>query len=60
MNIQTKYLGEVKINQDKILKFPQGILGFESSQEFIILDIAGNSGVQVLQDLKEASVAFKS
>lgn len=58
MNIQTKYLGEVKINQDKILKFPQGILGFESSQEFIILDIAGNSGVQVLQDLKEASVAF--
>lgn len=58
MNIQTKYLGEVEINQDKILKFPQGILGFESNKEFIILDIANNSSVQILQDLNEPGIAF--
>ena len=58
MLIQTKYLGEVKITEDQIIKFPQGILGFEYNQEFIILNIIDNDNFKILQDLKEPNIAF--
>lgn len=58
MIIQTKYLGEVEINQDKIIKFPQGILGFEFHREFIILNILNNDNFKILQDLKNPNIAF--
>ncbi|MDR7869614.1 MAG: flagellar assembly protein FliW [Tissierellaceae bacterium] len=58
MIIQTKYLGEVEIAEDQIIKFPQGVLGFEQHQEFIILDIFDNDNFKILQDLKHPNIAF--
>ena len=58
MQIQTKYLGQVKITEDQIIKFPQGILGFEFNQEFAILGILGNDNFKILQDLKHPNIAF--
>lgn len=58
MLIQTKYLGEILITEDQIIKFPQGILGFENNQEFIILNIIDNDNFKILQDLKHPNIAF--
>lgn len=58
MIIQTKYLGEVEIDQDKIIKFPQGILGFDLHRKFIILNILNNDNFKILQDLKDPNIAF--
>ncbi|NLY45197.1 MAG: flagellar assembly protein FliW [Tissierella sp.] len=58
MLIQTKYLGEVEVTEDQIVNFPQGILGFENNQEFIILNIIDNDNFKILQDLKHPNIAF--
>ena len=58
MLIQTKYLGEIKITQDEIISFPYGLLGFENHQDFIILDVHGNSHFKFLQDINHSYLAF--
>ena len=58
MIIQTKYLGEVEVDENQIIKFPQGILGFDKHQEFIILKISNNDNFKILEDLKHPNIAF--
>lgn len=58
MLIKTKFLGEVEINEDVIIVFPDGILGFEESRKFIILDIPENEVFKVLQDVDQEFVSF--
>lgn len=58
MNIQTKYLGELDIDEGKILIFPNGILGFENSKEFVLLDLPENPYFKFLQDIKNSYVSF--
>lgn len=58
MNIQTKYLGEVEINDAQLIHFPTGIPGFLEEKEFAFLDIPGNPVFQFLQSTKSAQLAF--
>lgn len=58
MNINTKYLGEVEITKDQILSFPQGLLGFENHNEFVLLDIPDNDHFKFLQDIKNSHISF--
>ena len=58
MNIKTKFLGELEINEDSLLIFPDGILGFEESRRFILLDIPDNDVFRVLQDVDHEFVSF--
>lgn len=58
MIIKTKHLGEVEVSEDQILNFPKGILGFDSYREFVILGIANNDKIKILQSLTESSIAF--
>lgn len=58
MLIQTKYLGEVNITDDHILKFPQGLLGFESHHEFVLISIPDNEHFRFLQDISNSYVSF--
>ena len=37
MVIQTKYFGEIQIDETKVIHFEQGIFGFEDQKEFAIL-----------------------
>lgn len=37
MFIKTKYFGEVEIDADKVIRFEEGIFGFEDQKEFTIL-----------------------
>ena len=58
MNIETKYLGEVKISEEQIISFPNGLLGFENSKEFILLDVPNNPYFKFLQDIHNSYISF--
>ncbi len=61
MRANTKFFGEVDIEDDKVLEFPNGIIGFENLRKFaIIYDIEKGSDVNVsyLQSLEEPLLAL--
>lgn len=58
MLINTKYLGETTITKDQILTFPQGLLGFESHHEFVLLSIPDNDHFKFLQDINNTYISF--
>ena len=58
MEINTKYLGKVNIEESQIINFPKGILGFEDHDEFVLLDIEGNPLFKFLQDIKHEQIGF--
>lgn len=58
MRIDTKYLGEMDIDKEKIIQFETGLPGFLEEKEFIILDIPGNDLLQLLQSLQTPNLAF--
>lgn len=58
MNIQTKYLGTVAIEEKNMIHFPSGIPGFNEEKQFILLDIPGNPVFQFLQSVQTEELAF--
>lgn len=56
--IETKYLGEIEIEKEKIIHFETGLPGFESEKQFVLLDIAHNDLLQILQSVQTAELAF--
>lgn len=61
MIAKTKFFGEVELDDDKILEFPHGIIGFEELRKFAIIYDEKNEGVTTiswLQSLEEQSLAL--
>jgi len=58
MNIKTKFLGEVTIEEKKIIQFPNGLPGFEDIKEFIILPLEKESPFAILQSIKQQEIGF--
>ncbi|MFS0874313.1 flagellar assembly protein FliW [Solibacillus isronensis] len=58
MKITTAYMGEVEINPSQIIKFENGLPGFEEEKDFIQLPLSEGSAYQVLQSVKTAGLAF--
>jgi flagellar assembly factor FliW len=58
MKIRTRFFGEVEISEEDILVFQDGILGFEESRKFILLDVPENDSFRVLQDIERELVSF--
>lgn len=58
MKLQTKYLGEVDINESDAINFINGIPGFIEETKFVLLDLPGNPLFQILQSIQSESVAF--
>lgn len=58
MNIQTKFFGEMKINEENIINFNDGILGFEDNKSYIILNLFNNNSFVCIQSIKEPDIAF--
>ncbi|MGD6854735.1 flagellar assembly protein FliW [Bacillus infantis] len=57
MNLQTKFHGEVEINEEQVLHFNTGIPGFIDEKKFCILPIA-ETPLFILQSVKSAETAF--
>lgn len=61
MLVKTKYFGEIDLDEEKVIIFEQGIMGFENYKKYTILyDVEdGDSGsISWLQSLEEASLAI--
>ncbi|MEI3607468.1 flagellar assembly protein FliW [Pseudogracilibacillus sp. SE30717A] len=58
MLIDTKYLGKVQIEDEKIIQFESGLPGFNDETKFVILDIPGNELMQILQSIQTPDLAF--
>ncbi|WP_163970547.1 flagellar assembly protein FliW [Oceanobacillus halotolerans] len=58
MNVQTKYLGELTIDREKVIQFPTGLPGFIEETKFVLLDLPENPVFQVLQSIHTKDVAF--
>ena len=58
MNIETKFLGQVTIEEKEILQFPNGLPGFEENKEFVILPLEKDSPFAILQSIKQQEIGF--
>lgn len=61
MLVKTRHFGEIDLNEDKVLYFEQGILGFEDYKRYTLLyDEEGDQRPDIswLQSLDEASLAI--
>jgi flagellar assembly factor FliW len=58
LRIQTKYLGEVEVEEQQLIHFATGIPGFIDEKRFILLDLADNPAFQILQSVETTDVAF--
>lgn len=58
MLIQTKFLGEVEINESEILTFEQGLPGFPDNKKFILLAIDADLPLALLQSTEEVQIGF--
>ncbi|MCI8507062.1 MAG: flagellar assembly protein FliW [Lachnospiraceae bacterium] len=61
MLAKTKFFGEVELDDDKVLEFPNGIIGFEDYKKFAILydeDDKSENRISWLQSLDEQGLAF--
>ena len=58
MNIQTKFLGEVTIQEQAIITFPEGIPGFQEEKQFALIPLNEASPFLVLQSIHTQKVGF--
>lgn len=58
MNIQTKYHGEIEIQNEEILIFNKGIPGFPEEKEFVTIPFSDDGEFLALQSLTTSALAF--
>lgn len=59
MKLNTKNFGEIEIDKEKIILFPEGILGFEEEKQFIIINSEDEENpFQWLQSVSNPDLAF--
>ena len=44
MRLQTKYFGEIDCPEEEVLRFPEGLFGFEEEKAFYLLPFEGGGG----------------
>ena len=58
MLIQTKYFGELEVDQAKTITFPNGILGLEAYKAYAVFEMPDNPKFRCLQSIEETQIAF--
>lgn len=58
MKIKTVYFGELEIDSSQVLHFENGLPGFESESQFVLLPIGNKSAFQILQSIQTEQLAF--
>lgn len=58
MNIQTKFLGEVEIEQTEIITFENGLPGFQEYTKFILLGLDADLPIALLQSTEDDQIGF--
>lgn len=58
MKIATKFLGEIEIEEQDILKFEHGLLGLENEKNFVLLPIDAELPLAILQSVEHVEIGF--
>jgi flagellar assembly factor FliW len=58
MKVKTTRFGEIEIDQARVIKFPEGILGFPDNKEFILLQTNTEGNFFWLQSGNRPELAF--
>ena len=61
MKINTKFFGEIDISDDKVITFPNGIIGFPEMKRFVLLhdeEKGTQAGIRFLQSVEEPGFAM--
>ncbi len=58
MLIQTSRFGELEVEQDRTIRFSEGILGFPKQKEYALIQTSGESGFYWLQSVDTPDLAF--
>ncbi|MEC9487918.1 MAG: flagellar assembly protein FliW [Halanaerobium sp.] len=58
MELMTRDFGKVDIDQNEVIKFTQGLPGFENYREYVLLTLPGPNPFFILQSVEEQELAF--
>lgn len=58
MIIQTERFGELHIEEEVLIDFPEGILGFEALRQFVLVAREHDRGFAFLQSVEQPDLAF--
>ena len=58
MNLNTKYFGNVTIDESELLHFKQGVPGFKQLHNFVLIPLADAPLYNVLQSAEDSTIAF--
>lgn len=58
MNIESQRFGTLEINEDELLSFPGGVIGFPSEQRFALVPHHGSGYIAWLQSVSTPELAF--
>lgn len=58
MNIETKYFGNMRVEEEKVILFEKGLPGFQDEKVFVLIDFPDNPVFQILQSTTTPPVAF--
>ena len=59
MKIITKLFGEIEVDEEKLITFPSGIVGFPDLREFLLVhDSESEGGIRWMQSIQEPAFAM--
>ena len=58
MKVQTQFFGAMEVNQENIIRFPSGLLGFANFQNFFLVECSEEPLFMWLQSLDDPKTAF--
>lgn len=58
MNISTKFFGNIDIKDEEVIKFPNGVPGFDKLTKFVILSIEDNKNIKCLQSIEDVDICL--
>ncbi len=59
MTIKTKMFGEIEVDENKLINFAGGIIGFPELKDFLLIhDSEGNGNVRWMQSVQEPALAM--
>jgi len=58
MNINTARFGELKVNEDEIIHFKEGLFGFENLKRYIIFQMEEDNPLMWMQAIDDGDLAF--
>jgi len=58
LDIQTLRFGKIDVQEDKVITFPRGILGFAKNKRYVLFPHSENSPFFWLQSVEDGDLAF--